>query len=301
MSSGGELSVSSGATASGVVVQSGGLILEWAGAVVEGLTTAAGAILASGYVASAGTLTSSYLLAGGDELNVQGVVSAATVSAGGVEDVFGTDLGAKLFGAPGSAFSDYGRQIVMSTGNTQEVDVFSGGVQETMANGTVTDTLVLSGGLLQLDSGGYANGAVVEAGGELSLAKGAGVANVVLDPGATIDLDRIAATSASLAGGELVVTDDGRYVYTLDGFSDTLRLSVTVASDGEGGTDIMVTSAGVDAARAAVRAHPAALVQAAAGMTAGQSAMVDAKAATSPRGFEAGAFVAAPRAALHPA
>ena len=104
----------------------------------------------------------------------------------------------------------------------------------------------------------------------------------MLEAGATVDLARILATAVAVVSGQLVAASGGVVVDTLSLSGDTARLSFTLVADGAGGTDISVSSAGSDASHAAVPAHPAALIQAAAGLTGRGAAALQAKITTWP-------------------
>ena len=124
------------------------------GEVVDGATVGPQVPIYALYAASGGTIISTELLSGGYVEVDPGAVAVDTIFSGdrfsrGLEEVFGVDSGAQVFG---------GMQNINSGGEAIGATVSAFGSQTVSAGGLAIGTIVSSGGELVL-SGGVASGA----------------------------------------------------------------------------------------------------------------------------------------------
>jgi hypothetical protein len=233
---GGTYSVGSGGTLMlphAITTDAADIILGGVGAVVEGGTTTLEKSLVS--IASAGVLQ----VLGGRSYVTTGAITDAgslglgggTFSAGGLTVAAGGTVGG--FGTLKAAVADAG--MINAAGGTLVVTGSVSGAGGMLIN--ASSDLVLGAGA--------ASGTSITFGGtsaDLTLDAPGSVAStlVSLAPSDVIDLVSLAASSASISGGDLIVslTAGGTLAYTLANANTLDRIST--ASDGHGGTDVNV-------------------------------------------------------------
>ena len=270
---------------SGVVVSSGGVIVEWNGADIEGLTLQSGAVVIDDELVSTdetvsrltvssgalvqvdigGVATRLVVASGGELIGDGGTVSATVVHGGGLDEVAGIERGATLRGATASGaptFYDplsYAFQDIDSNGSARGTRIQSGG-WETIEFGASIGARVTSGGRIVLLAIGELDGATLSSGAELDMSGAGKVQNLNLRAGAVIDLAKISATSVGVENRVLRVMSGAVLIERLGLGASSTGLSFALQSDGAGGTDIVIGPA------AARGAEGAALIGAAASL-----------------------------------
>jgi autotransporter passenger strand-loop-strand repeat protein len=216
------LNVSSGQTATGIVVLSGGSEVVSAGGVESGTAISSGG---SETVSSGGTARSTVVSSGGSATVLGGgIVSAATIISGGTEFI--------------------------SSGGTVSGATLSGGTLEIASGGTATGSTIgfsAAGGTLILDDSQHFTSAV-------GVISGFGV------PG-SLDLSDISYDASNTLGfveaigntsGTLTVSD-GTHTATLTLLGQYVAANFTMQSDGHGGT--LITDPPVDVSSALSQPH----------------------------------------------
>jgi autotransporter passenger strand-loop-strand repeat protein len=259
----GGMSVYSGGTASGSIINSGGAEFVYSGG------TESGAIINNGGFLQLGTGISGSTLGAGTGVNITvssggsfvvlsgGLADPTTIYAGGSETVRagGTDLGALIsggtqfdYGLASGATVFAGSQVVESGGSASST-VISGGTEDVLSGG-VTSNTTISGGTLELAIGGSAAGAITFAGpsGLLKIDGTMMPTNAISGyaPGDTLDLAGVTYSSAGTvtlkAGNLLQIVERGvTYNLQLDPSQNYSEDSFALSSDVSGGTKVTTT------------------------------------------------------------
>jgi autotransporter passenger strand-loop-strand repeat protein len=213
--SGGELLVLNGASASNLVVQSGGLVVagEFGGGTPGGTLTQ-GTVAAGGTVVLGEQSQADGLTVGGTLLQLTGVTSAVTLT--GTEFVATT-----LFGPAETAVAS-------------ATTVKGAGLQIVNAQGSAVGSIIMGGGELLVSSGGVADGAMVSSGGVLVSVSGE-ISSTVVFAGGVADLFAGTGAGATVSGGSLLVLN-GAVESGVDVRSGGLVLAGTFAGGTVGGT-----------------------------------------------------------------
>ena len=270
---GGQVDVLTGSI-SDVVVQSGGLLVLMNSATASYVTVRAGGTVVHDYDIRGGQPVSGITVSSGAYLKNEGVVNGATilsgaidyngdlqsgtiVSAGGQELVIGgIDTAATLIGVVGGDAPSSSRigplvglQLVID-GVASRTTVSSGGYQRlgydgaSFSAGTAYDTTVLSGGVVEVDAEAALSGATIDSGGELLIYDHyQAITGIALKAGAVIALGDQDASSASFAGGKLVISSGGVAIESFTVSGGGAGLAVSVASGTDGQTVLTITSA----------------------------------------------------------
>jgi autotransporter passenger strand-loop-strand repeat protein len=222
------LTVLSGASVSGMTINSGGNVVVSGGTASNLIVNKGGTAIVNG-----GTADGTVVNSGATETVWSGTTSGTTVNNGGIEYVYSGGT------VSGSQVNSGGNEYV-SGGTAISTIVSAGGAETVYVSGTTSGTLLNSGGIENVLSGGNAIATTVNSGGEIIIATGATVSGPTVNIGAKLDIEQISATSASLSGSSLVLTSGGVTVDTIGLAGATSGLAFTTSSDGSGGTLVTV-------------------------------------------------------------
>ncbi|HMK90154.1 MAG TPA: Hint domain-containing protein [Methylocystis sp.] len=224
-------SVTSGRTSSGVVLSSGSTEYVFAGGVAVSTVVSNGG---TDIVYSGGIVRDTIVSNGGTEYVSGGVASATIISSGGYQYVAG--------GSATNTVLAGGTEVVWS-GDVTKTTISSGGYQDVAAGGVASETIVSNGGVLNVLFGGVASGAVVSSGGELVLNAGATQYATSVGGGGKLDLASAAYASggsASIDASDVLTITEGGHTYTLQLAGGYAGETVSLASDGSGGTTVSI-------------------------------------------------------------
>jgi autotransporter passenger strand-loop-strand repeat protein len=218
-------------------------------------------------VVAANTTASGLTLSFGSTQDVSGTANNITVMSGGAQYVFpgGRTSGTTLSGGA--------EQIVESNGSATSTTVDSGGYLAVINGGTAVGTVVGSGGEVFVGSGGVASNVLLEggsaliAGGTVELGSGStgdligfelssgastGSGEVIfaepiaytgvisgLESRDILDLAHTSATSATISGTTLTVTETNNQLLTFQVADPEPDLHLRIQSDGSGGTNLI--------------------------------------------------------------
>ncbi|HBB1680255.1 TPA: autotransporter outer membrane beta-barrel domain-containing protein, partial [Escherichia coli] len=156
INSGGMLSVSSGGSAVDITQNSGGIIFADTSATLRGTNI-------NGSFSIAGGSASNMLLENGGYLSVLNghQATSTTINSGGQQRVSSGGS------ATSTTINSGGFQNVYSGGSATSTTINSGGYQNVHVNGNVTKTTITDGGILQVDVGGSASQVTQNSGGAI--------------------------------------------------------------------------------------------------------------------------------------
>jgi len=224
VSKGGELILSSGAVASGLIVSKGGVVSR--GGLIIGATVDYGVI-------------SGAQLGGSMTVEANGESENVTVASGGVETVVPLGLAALATVASGGVLVDdaVARHTVVQAGG-----VISGTgklTSNTLDGGVIEGVLVL--GALKVTSGGVISAASIVSGASAVVSAGGQAIAVTVSSGASETvLSGAVATNAVVSSGAVVI-DDGSMIFSAGGavpFSGALSGSGALTQTGSGVVEI---------------------------------------------------------------
>ncbi len=272
VATGGTEIVGAGGTATGIVVSSGGTLELFGGAVATGFDIEPGGnlvlgfgfplLVSSGQVASAITVLSNTqltvtsggtangtVLSGGTLVVADGALADPTLIFSGGSEVVnagGIDEGALVSG---------GAQIVY--GLASGVTVFTGS-QVIESGGSAIGTTISNGGEVEVLLGGIAqNVSFVGSGGVLEIYAPSGLSGII-DVSETGSIDFVSASviGAGISGSTLVVTEAGSETFSYQLGSLQAGTSVSLQSDGNNGTDVVLQAPVVSGTSLTITASP---------------------------------------------
>ena len=272
VASGGTEIVGAGGTATGIVVSSGGTLELFGGAVATGFDIEPGGNLVLGFgfplLVSSGQVASAITVLSNTQLTVtSGGTANGTVLSGGTLVVADGALA-----DPTLIFS--GGSEVVSAGGIDEGALVSGGAQ--IVYGLASGVTVFTGSQL-IESGGSAVGTTISNGGEVEVLLGGMAEDVsfvgsggllelhapsglsgIIDVSETGSIDFVSASviSAGISGSTLVVTEAGSETFSYQLGSLQAGTSVSLQSDGNNGTDVVLQAPVVSGTSLTITASP---------------------------------------------
>jgi autotransporter passenger strand-loop-strand repeat protein len=199
VSSGGAQNVSSGGSVLNTRVLSSGVQSILAGGSASGTTISGG----TQNVSSGGAATGTVVLSSGiQSVFAGGTASATTIGNGGVQSISGGV-------ATSSIVSSGGAQFVFAGGAASATTVSSGGIQNVSSGGSAIDSLVLSSGVQSVFAGGTAQGATISGGSQNVFSGGIASATIVNNGGTQLVTSGGLATGAIVNSGGLQAVNSG--------------------------------------------------------------------------------------------
>ena len=235
--------VSSGGTASDVLLKDGSALTVFSGGVAS-FTTLSGGF---DYISSGGSAVGTVLSGGTEAIYGGGTASFSVVSANGGQVVYsgGKAIGTELSG---------GLEAVYSGGSANGTFVGAGGGQYVYTGGTATGTVVNSGGAATLFAGGSASLAVVTSDGALTIEANASATLTTISNGGTeiLAAGGFAMQTTVDGGGVLIVDSGGSATFTTVSQGGEIDLPSLTYSSGSavigGGGDTLTVTEGATSA-----------------------------------------------------